>query len=29
VLLPAGLWLGEDGVERALLVGSMLVVLLD
>ena len=28
VLLPAGMWLGEDGVERALLVGSMLVVLI-
>lgn len=27
VLVPLGLWLGNDGVERALLVGSMLVVL--
>lgn len=27
VLLPLGLWLGNDGVERALLVGSMLMVL--
>ena len=29
VLLPAGLWLGEDGVERALLVGSIRAGLLD
>lgn len=27
VLVPLGLWLGHDGVERALLVGSMLMVL--
>ena len=27
MLVPAGLWLGRSGVERALLVGSMLVVL--
>ena len=27
VLVPLGLWLGESGVERALLVGSMLLVL--
>jgi diacylglycerol kinase (ATP) len=27
VLVPLGLWLGEGGVERALLVGSMLMVL--
>ena len=27
VLLPLGLWLGTDGVERALLVGSVLMVL--
>jgi diacylglycerol kinase (ATP) len=27
VLLPAALWLGESGVERALLVGSVLFVL--
>lgn len=27
VLVPLGLWLGHDGVERALLVGSMLIVL--
>lgn len=26
VLLPLGLWLGENGIERALLVGSLLVV---
>lgn len=26
VLVPAGLWLGSDGVERALLVGSLLIV---
>ena len=26
VLLPAGLWLGQDGIERALLVGSLLLV---
>ena len=28
VLLPAALWLGADGVERALLVGSLLIVLI-
>ncbi|MGH8708697.1 MAG: diacylglycerol kinase [Burkholderiales bacterium] len=27
VLVPLGLWLGADGVERALLVGSVLAVL--
>jgi diacylglycerol kinase (ATP) len=27
VVVPLGLWLGEDGVERALLVGPMLFVL--
>ena len=27
VLAPVALWLGQDGVERALLVGSMLLVL--
>ena len=27
VLVPLGLWLGESGVERALLVGSVLLVL--
>ena len=27
VLVPLGLWFGNDGVERALLVGSMLMVL--
>jgi diacylglycerol kinase (ATP) len=27
VLVPLGLWLGNDGVERALLAGSMLMVL--
>ena len=27
VLAPLGLWLGRDGVERALLVGSLLLVL--
>ncbi len=27
LLLPLGLWLGRDGVERALLVGSVLLVL--
>lgn len=27
VLIPLGLWLGEDGVERALLVGAVLLVL--
>ena len=28
VLLPAGVWLGRDPVERALLLGSVLVVLI-
>jgi diacylglycerol kinase (ATP) len=28
VLVPLGLWLGQSGVERALLVGSMLLVLI-
>jgi diacylglycerol kinase (ATP) len=28
VLAPLGLWLGRDGVERALLVGSLLLVLI-
>jgi diacylglycerol kinase (ATP) len=28
VLLPAALWFGHDGIERALLVGSMLLVLI-
>ena len=28
VLAPLGLWLGQDGVERALLVGSLLLVLI-
>jgi diacylglycerol kinase (ATP) len=28
VLVPAGLWLGGNGAERALLVGSMLLVLI-
>jgi diacylglycerol kinase (ATP) len=27
VLVPLGLWLGNDGVERALMVGSVLLVL--
>ena len=27
LLAPLGFWLGQDGVERALLVGSMLLVL--
>lgn len=27
-LVPAGLWLGDSGTERALLVGSLLVVLI-
>jgi len=27
ILLPLGLWLGENGVERALLAGSVLIVL--
>jgi diacylglycerol kinase (ATP) len=27
ILIPLGLWLGHDGVERALLVGSVLLVL--
>lgn len=28
VMIPAGLWLGQSGVERALLVGSLLLVLM-
>lgn len=28
VLIPLGLWLGADGVERALLIGSLLLVLM-
>lgn len=28
VLVPLGLWLGDDGVERALLIGSLLLVLM-
>jgi diacylglycerol kinase (ATP) len=28
VLIPAGLWLGQDAVQRALLVGSCLLVLI-
>ncbi|MCF6255397.1 MAG: diacylglycerol kinase [Gammaproteobacteria bacterium] len=28
VLIPTGLWLGESGIERALLVGSLLLVLI-
>jgi len=28
VLVPLGLWLGESGVERAILVGSLLIVLI-
>jgi diacylglycerol kinase (ATP) len=28
VLVPAGLWFGKDGGERALLVGSMLLVMI-
>ena len=28
ILLPAGLWLGANGVERALLTGSVLLVLI-
>jgi diacylglycerol kinase (ATP) len=28
VLVPLGLWLGQTGVERALLVGSVLLVLI-
>lgn len=28
VLIPAGLWLGETGVERALLVGCILLVMI-
>ncbi|MET0027908.1 MAG: diacylglycerol kinase [Candidatus Thiodiazotropha sp.] len=28
ILLPLGLWLGENGVERALLVGPLLIVLI-
>ena len=28
VLVPLGLWLGENGIERALLVGSILLVMI-
>lgn len=28
VLAPAGLWLGQTGVERAVLIGSLLIVLI-
>lgn len=28
IVLPLGLWLGEDGVERALLLGSWLLVMI-
>jgi diacylglycerol kinase (ATP) len=28
VLLPAGLWLGQNAVERALLVGSVIILLI-
>ena len=28
VLLPLGLWFGEDGVEKALLIGPLLIVLI-
>lgn len=28
VLIPCGLWLGDDGVERVLLVGSLLLVVI-
>jgi diacylglycerol kinase (ATP) len=28
VAIPAGFWLGEDGVERALLIGSVLLALI-
>ncbi len=28
VLIPTGLWLGESGIERALLIGSLLLVLI-
>ena len=28
VLLPVAVWLGEDGVERALMIGSLLLVLI-
>jgi diacylglycerol kinase (ATP) len=28
VVLPLGLWLGENGIERALLVGPMLLILI-
>jgi diacylglycerol kinase (ATP) len=28
LLVPAGLWLGQTGIERALLVGAMLLVLI-
>ncbi|MGB1109216.1 MAG: diacylglycerol kinase [Gammaproteobacteria bacterium] len=28
VLAPLGAWLGDDGIERALLIGSLLIVLI-
>jgi diacylglycerol kinase (ATP) len=28
VLVPAGVWLGQSGIERAMLVGSVLIVLI-
>lgn len=28
ILIPAGLWLGQTGIERALLIGSLLLVLI-
>ncbi len=28
VLIPVGLWLGQSGIERALLIGSLLLVLI-
>ncbi|VAX00855.1 Diacylglycerol kinase [hydrothermal vent metagenome] len=28
VLIPTGLWLGQSGIERALLIGSLLLVLI-
>jgi len=28
ILIPVGLWLGQNGVERALLIGSLLLVLI-
>ena len=28
ITIPAGLWLGQNGIERALLVGTILIVLI-